>query len=64
MLWKISIGVVLFFIAGLFLDMEPFKTLTYASALGILIYDVIIALIRSAASKNRSGMELVNGGLL
>ena len=63
-LWKISIGVVLFFITGLFLDMEPFKTLTYASALGILSYDVIIALIRSAASKKRSFMILVNGGLL
>ena len=63
-LWKISIGVVLFFIAGLLIDIEPFKTLTYASALGILSYDVIIALIRSAVSKNRSGTKLVNDGLL
>ena len=63
-LWKISIGVVLFFIAGLLIDIEPFKTLTYASALGILSYDVIIALIRSAVSKNCSGTKLVNDGLL
>lgn len=62
--WKISISVVLFFTAGLFIDREPFNTLTYASALVLLSYDVIISLIKSMASRLNADMKLVNEGLL
>lgn len=62
--WKISISVILFFTAGLFIDREPFKTLTYVSALGLLSYDVIISLIKSIIKLPRMGMKLVNEGLL
>ena len=59
-LWKISIAVVLFFIAGA----EPFKTLTYICAAGILGYDIVISLIKSIMNSSVSVNRSVKGGLL
>lgn len=61
---NISISVVLFFAAGLFIDREPFKTLTYVSAIGILSYDVIIALIKSKSKFPHMCMKFIDEGLL
>ncbi|MDO5397310.1 MAG: hypothetical protein Q4G33_05215 [bacterium] len=63
-IWKISISIVLFFTAGLFIDHEPFKTMTYGSALALLSYDVIISLIKTMTKSPKTGMKLVNDGLL
>lgn len=63
-LWRISIAVVLFFLAGLFISKEPFKTLTYISSFGILSYDIIISFIKSILKSSPSLKRAVQDGLL
>ncbi len=63
-LWKISIAVILFFIAGLFIGMEPFKTITYICAAGILGYDIVISFIKSIMNSSVSVNKSVKDGLL
>lgn len=42
-LWRIAIGAILFFIAILVVDKEPFKTITFIFAFIVLGYDVVIS---------------------
>ena len=57
--WRMIIGTVLFFVAGLIIEGEVFKSITYLAAVLVLGYDIAISAVKKIFNKHFLNDELL-----